>query len=134
MERATKVACISSTESSTEVPKPSFRISTPNNFAEAAAPYSLAAAMVMSKGRIWSVYQGWAISLKPCTSDKGIESSCSVMALMGTATSRVRVELCLTDFPYEYILTLSEQFFPLSAPPTCSDQSSAPRASPAERR
>jgi hypothetical protein len=29
-ERATKVACISSTESSTEEPKPSFRISTPN--------------------------------------------------------------------------------------------------------
>jgi hypothetical protein len=45
------VACRSSTESSTAVPKPSFRISTPEGLAEAAAPYSLAAAMVMSKGR-----------------------------------------------------------------------------------
>jgi hypothetical protein len=39
-ERATKVACCSSTLSSIEVPNPSFRISTPNSFAEAAAPYS----------------------------------------------------------------------------------------------
>jgi hypothetical protein len=46
-----KVACCSSTESSTEVPKPSLRISTPKILAEAAAPYSLAPAMVMSKGR-----------------------------------------------------------------------------------
>ena len=52
-----------STESSTEEPKPSFRISTPNSLPEAAAPYSLAAAMVMSKGRAWSEYQGRAGSL-----------------------------------------------------------------------
>ena len=50
-ERATKVACISSTELSTEEPKPSLRISTPNSLQLAAAPYSLVAAMVMSKGR-----------------------------------------------------------------------------------
>lgn len=49
---ATKVACCSMTVSSMEVPKPSLRISTPNSLAEAAAPYSLAPAMVMSKGRI----------------------------------------------------------------------------------
>jgi len=49
---ATKVACCSMTVSSMEVPKPSLRISTPNSLAEAAAPYSLAAAMVISKGRI----------------------------------------------------------------------------------
>ena len=71
-ERATKVACISSTESSTDDPKPSFRISTPNSFAEAAAPYSLAAATVMSKGRAWSEYQGRAGSLKPWTSESGM--------------------------------------------------------------
>ncbi len=40
------------TVSSMEVPKPSLRISTPNSLALAAAPYSLAPAMVMSKGRI----------------------------------------------------------------------------------
>jgi hypothetical protein len=55
---AMKVACCSMTVSSMEVPKPSLRISTPNSLAEAAAPYSLAQAMVMSKGRIWSVNQG----------------------------------------------------------------------------
>jgi hypothetical protein len=49
---ATNVACCSMTVSSMEVPKPSLRISTPNSLALAAAPYSLAAAMVMSKGRI----------------------------------------------------------------------------------
>ena len=48
------------TVSSIEVPKPSLRISTPKSLAEAAAPYSLAPAMVMSKGRIWSLYQGRA--------------------------------------------------------------------------
>ena len=93
MERATKVACCSRTESSTEMPKPSLRISTPNSLAEAAAPYSLAAAMVMSKGRTWSVYQGSAGSLKPWTSESGMSSSSSVGALTGTGTSRVRVEL-----------------------------------------
>ena len=92
-ERATKVACISSTESSTEDPKPSLRISTPKSFAEAAAPYSLAAATVMSKGRAWSEYQGRAGSLKPWTSESGMLSSSSTVALTGTAISRVRVEL-----------------------------------------
>ena len=38
--------CISSTVSSIELPNPSFRISTPNSLAEAAAPYSLAPAGV----------------------------------------------------------------------------------------
>jgi len=57
---ATKVACCSMTVSSMEVPKPSLRISTPNSLALAPAPYSLAQAMVMSKGRIWSVNQGRA--------------------------------------------------------------------------
>ncbi len=65
IERATKVACCSSTESSIEEPKPSFRISTPKILQLAAAPYSLAAARVMSKGRTWSEYQGRATSLKP---------------------------------------------------------------------
>jgi len=57
---ATNVACCSMTVSSMEVPKPSLRISTPNSLAEAPAPYSLAQAMVISKGRIWSVNQGRA--------------------------------------------------------------------------
>ena len=57
---ATNVACCSMTVSSMEAPKPSLRISTPKSLAEAAAPYSLAAAMVMSKGRIWSANQGRA--------------------------------------------------------------------------
>lgn len=92
-ERATKVACCSSTLSSTEVPKPSFRISTPNSLAEAAAPYSLAAAMVMSKGRTWSAYQGRATSLKPSTWESGMLSRSSVVPLTGTGTSRVREEL-----------------------------------------
>src|SRR3974390_3216276 len=48
--------------------------------------------MGMSKGRIGAVYQGWATSLKPCTAERGIVSSCSVVALTGTGTSRVRVE------------------------------------------
>jgi hypothetical protein len=53
----------------------------------------LAAARVMSKGRTWSEYQGRATSLKPCTSDRGIWSSWSTVALTGRAISRVRVEL-----------------------------------------
>ena len=56
--QATKVACISLTESSIDMPQPSFRISTPNSLALAAAPYSLAAATVISKRRAWSEYQG----------------------------------------------------------------------------
>ncbi len=74
MERATKVACCSSTVSSIEVPKPSFRISHMKILALAAAPYSLAQAMVMSKGMTWSLYQGRATSLKPWTSERGMES------------------------------------------------------------
>ena len=57
--RAINVVCISFTASSTEVPQPSFRISTPKIFMLAAAPYSLHPARVMSKGRIWSEAQGW---------------------------------------------------------------------------
>ena len=53
MIRATKLAWVSVTVSSIETPVPSFRISTPKILAPAMAPYSLAAASVMSKGRIW---------------------------------------------------------------------------------
>jgi hypothetical protein len=35
-----------------------------------AAPTSFAPQSVMSNGRIWSLYQGCAISLKPETSDR----------------------------------------------------------------
>jgi hypothetical protein len=87
-ERATKVACCSSTESSTEAPKPSFRISTPNSLALAAAPYSLAQATLMSKGRTWSAYQGRAGSLKPWTSDSGMLSSWSMRNVLTGAGSR----------------------------------------------
>jgi hypothetical protein len=59
------VACISLTASSMETPLPSFKISTPKIFMLAAAPFSLAPARVMSKGKIWSEYQGTADSLKP---------------------------------------------------------------------
>jgi hypothetical protein len=51
MSRATNVPCCSMTVSSIEVPKPSLRISTPKSLALAAAPYSLAQARVISKGR-----------------------------------------------------------------------------------
>ena len=78
-----KVACCSSTESSTEVPKPSFRISTPYSLAEAAAPYSLAAAMVISKGRHWSAYQGRAVCLKPWTLASGVSSVVLTRPLTG---------------------------------------------------
>ena len=61
--RATKVALISVTASSTEMPDPSLRISTPKILAAHMAPYSLAPVRVMSKGRIWSEYQGVASSL-----------------------------------------------------------------------
>jgi hypothetical protein len=43
---------ISLTASSIEEPQPSLRISTPKILAAAIAPYSLAPAMVTSKGRI----------------------------------------------------------------------------------
>ena len=91
--RATKVACISLTESSILMPQPSLRISTPNSLAEAAEPYSLAMATVISKGRAWSLYQGRAGSLKLCTSEIGMSSSWSTVALTGRAMSRERVEL-----------------------------------------
>src|ERR1035438_10359982 len=61
--RATKVACISVTASSMEMPIPSLRISTPKILAAHIAPYSLAPLSVTSKGRIWSEYQGVASSL-----------------------------------------------------------------------
>ena len=92
-------------QSSTEVPKPSFRISTPNSLAEAAAPYSLAAAMVMSKGRHWSPYQGRAGSLKPWTVDSGMLSRSSEVAFTGRGTSRVIEEL---KAPVWSVVRLSE--------------------------
>jgi len=61
------VDCISVTASSIETPEPSFRISTPKIFIVVAAPYSLVPASVTSKGRIWSVYQGWARALNEDT-------------------------------------------------------------------
>jgi hypothetical protein len=76
------------TESSIDMPQPSLRISTPKSLAEAAAPYSLAATTVISKGRAWSEYQGRAGSLKLCTSDSGMLSIWSTVALTGRATSR----------------------------------------------
>src|SRR6267142_2545676 len=67
--RKVKVACISLTASSIEMPDPSLRISTPKILDAAWAPYPLEPARVMSKGRIWSEYQGVASSLSPPTSD-----------------------------------------------------------------
>ena len=81
--QATKVACISLTESSILMPQPSFRISTPNSLPLAAAPYSLAMATVISKGRAWSEYQGRAGSLKLCTCEMGISSIWSTVAFAG---------------------------------------------------
>ena len=56
-ERATKLALISVTASSTEMPEASLSSSTPKILAAHIAPYSLAPVSVMSKGRIWSEYQ-----------------------------------------------------------------------------
>ncbi len=128
MERATKVACCSSTVSSIEVPKPSFRISHMKILALAAAPYSLAQAMVMSKGMTWSLYQGRATSLKPWTSDRGMESRSATVALTGRAMSRERVELILVlnASPGHDIYVYRHKNIPLGARP-----SGAPRS---ERR
>jgi hypothetical protein len=75
------------------MPQPSLRISTPNSLAEAAEPYSLAMATVISKGRAWSEYQGRAGSLKLCTEEMGMSSIWSMVALTGSETLRDRVEL-----------------------------------------
>lgn len=88
-----KVPCCSMTESSTEVPQPSFKISTPKILQLAPAPYSFEATMVMSKGRTWSAYQGWAISLKPATVDRGMLSMSVTEAFTGMGASMVREEL-----------------------------------------
>src|SRR5665213_986067 len=61
--RATNVADISVTASSMEMPDPSLSSSTPKILAAHIAPYSFAPVSVMSKGRIWSEYQGVASSL-----------------------------------------------------------------------
>src|ERR1035441_8694383 len=58
--RATKVACISLTASSIEIPKPSLRISRPKILAAHMAPYSLAPLSVTSNGSTWSLYHGVA--------------------------------------------------------------------------
>ena len=63
-KRATKLACISVTASSIDTPEPSLRISTPVIFMAQAAPCSLVPARVMSKGRIWSEYQGRSFLLE----------------------------------------------------------------------
>src|SRR5207247_921530 len=47
------------------MPEPSSRISTPKIFMVAAAPSSLVPASVMSKGMIWSEYQGGGFFLEP---------------------------------------------------------------------
>ena len=60
----------------------------PEQLGRGSGAYSLAAAMVTSKGRIWSEYQGRAGSLKPWTSDKGRLSRSSTVALTGMATSQ----------------------------------------------
>jgi len=87
-KRATKVACISWTASSIDTPEPSFRISTPKIFIVVAAPCSLVPQRVMSKGRIWSEYQGLACSLKPETRVFWIPESSSMVAPAGRPMSR----------------------------------------------
>ena len=61
--RATKVACISLTASSIEMPQPSLRISMPKMRAAHMAPISFAPESVMSNGSTWSEYQGVASCL-----------------------------------------------------------------------
>ncbi len=78
--RKANVACISLTASSIEMPDPSLRISTPKILDAAWAPYSLEPARVMSKGRIWSEYQGVASSCRPPTSDNVRLSISSMVA------------------------------------------------------
>jgi hypothetical protein len=65
-----------------ETPEPSLRISTPKIFIEVAEPCSLVPQRVMSKGRIWSEYQGWATSLKPEVMVFWIPERLSMVALM----------------------------------------------------
>jgi hypothetical protein len=88
-----RVACISLTASSIEEPQPSLRISTPKILAAAMAPYSLAPAMVTSKGRIWSEYQGLASSLRPPTSETVRLSSASMVEPTDGPIVRTRLEV-----------------------------------------
>ena len=88
--RATNVADISVTASSTEMPDPSLSSSTPKILAAHCAPYSLAPVRVMSKGRIWSEYQGLATSLKPETAETGLPENWSMVAPADWPLSRVR--------------------------------------------
>jgi hypothetical protein len=58
-----------------------------------AAPCSLVPARVMSKGRIWSEYQGDATSLKPLTAEMGAPSNWSMVVPADWPLSRTRVPL-----------------------------------------
>jgi hypothetical protein len=87
--RATKLAWVSDAESSIEIPLPPLRISTPKIFIAVAAPSSVVPARVMSKGRIWSLNQGCARSLKPETSLTCVQ----IEGVLGSVYSCARIPI-----------------------------------------